>query len=274
MKRLLVVLGLALPLIAQQPTSPQPAVPPPTAAAYEIRVASSKIEVDGVLDEQAWQDSTVIPVEYEWLPGDNTKPPVRTDALVTFDAENIYLGFRAYDPKPSEIRANLMDRDSIATFVQDDHVTFMFDPFNDERRAFQFRVNPLGVQADAIFSQVEFVEDFSWDIIWASAGRITDEGYIVEVAVPVNQLRFPRTDGPQTWGVELGRSYPRSVRHRISANPRNRNNTCILCQVNKLTGFRGLEPGKNLEVVPTLTTTRTDTAPNFPTGGLEAGDTK
>lgn len=272
MKRLIVVLALAVPLAAQQPAAPQPA--PPTAQSYEVRAATSKIEVDGTLDEQAWQDATVIPVEYEWFPGDNTQPPVRTDALVTFDADNVYLAFRAYDPKPSEIRAHLMDRDSIATFVQDDHVTFMFDPFNDERRAFQFRVNPLGVQADAIFSQVEFVEDFSWDIIWASAGRITSEGYVVEVAVPVNQLRFPRTAESQTWGIELGRSYPRSVRHRISANPRDRNNTCLLCQVNKLTGFRGLEPGKNLEVAPTLTVTRTDTAPDFPVGGLEDGDTE
>ena len=274
MKRLIVVLALtfALPLAAQQPATPPAA--PPAAPSFEVRAATSKIEVNGVLDEQAWQDATVVPVEFEWLPGDNAKPPVRTDALVTFDADNVYVAFRAYDPKPSEIRAHLMDRDSIATFVQDDHVTFMFDPFNDERRAFQFRVNPLGVQADAIFSQVEFVEDFSWDIIWSSAGRINSDGYVVEVAVPVNQLRFPRTDGPQTWGVELGRSYPRSVRHRISANPRNRNNTCILCQVNKLTGFQGLEPGKNLEVAPTLTTTRTDTAPSFPNGGLESGDTK
>ena len=274
MKRLIVILALALPLTAQQPATPQPATPPPAAKSYEISAATSKIEVNGVLDEQAWQDATVIPVEYEWLPGDNTKPPVRTDAMITFDADNVYIAFRAYDPKPSEIRAHLMDRDTIVTFVQDDHVTFMFDPFNDERRAFQFRVNPLGVQADAIFSQVEFVEDFSWDIIWNSAGRITSDGYIVEVAVPVNQLRFPRSDGPQTWGVELGRSYPRSVRHRISANPRNRNNTCLLCQVNKVTGFRGLEPGRNLEVAPTLTTTRTDSAPDFPPAGLEDGDTK
>jgi Domain of unknown function (DUF5916)/Carbohydrate family 9 binding domain-like len=264
MTRLIAVLALALPLAAQ-----------PVAQKYEVRAATSKIEVNGVLDEQAWQDATLIPVEYEWLPGDNAKPPVRTDALVTFDADNVYIGFRAFDPKPSEIRAHLMDRDTIVTFVQDDHVTFMLDPFNDERRAFQFRVNPLGVQADAIFSQVEFVEDFSWDIIWSSAGRITAEGYVVEVAVPVNQLRFPRTDGPQTWGIELGRSYPRSVRHRISANPRSRNNNCILCQINKVTGFRGLEPGKNLEVAPTLTTTRTDEAGlAFPAGNLEGGDTK
>ena len=52
-------------------------------------------------------------------------------------------------PEPAEIRAHLADRDAITTFQQDDHVGFKFDAFNDERRAFQFRVNPLGVQADA-----------------------------------------------------------------------------------------------------------------------------
>lgn len=245
----------------------------PTAAAYEVSAAASAISIDGVLDEPAWETATVIPIAYEWLPGDNATPPVRTEALLTFDSDNIYAAFRAFDPDPSKIRAHLMDRDSIETFVQDDHVTLMFDPFNDERRAFQFRVNPLGVQADAIFSQNEGIEDFSWDIIWSSAGRITNDGYIVEIAIPVSQIRFPATRGPQTWGVELGRSWPRSARHRISANPRDRNSACLLCQINKVTGFQGLQPGRNLEVVPTLTATRTDRAgAAFPAGGLEGGE--
>ena len=68
----------------------------------------------------------------------------------------------------------------------------MLDTFNDERRAFEFRINPLGVQADAVFSELDGFEDFSWDAIWESAGRITDTGYVVEAAIPFNQLRFPR----------------------------------------------------------------------------------
>lgn len=114
---------------------------------------------------------------------------------MTFDRENLYVGFRAHDPRPREIRANLADRD---TPFMDDVVGFLVDPFNDERRGFQFRINPLGVQMDAIFSENEGYEDFSWDAIWASAGTITDDGYVVEVAVPFKSLRFPRTDEPQT----------------------------------------------------------------------------
>ena len=230
------------------------------------------LNIDGVLDEAAWSEATPIPLAFEWFPGDQVEPPVETEAFVTYDDDNFYIAFKASDPDPGAIRAHLMDRDTINTFIQDDHVTFMLDTFNDERRAFQFRVNPLGVQADAIFSQVEFVEDWSWDIIWDSAGKITDFGYVVEVAVPLNQLRFPRTDGEQTWGIEFGRSYPRAVRHRISANRRDRNNICILCQIDKVTGFEGLKPGRNIELDPTLTANRTDTREDFPDGPMEAGD--
>jgi len=244
----------------------------PAAAPFAVSRATSAIEVDGVLDEDAWAGATVIPLDYEWLPGDNVAPPVRTDALITYDDRNLYIAFRAYDPDPSEIRAHLMDRDSIDTFVQDDHVTILIDAFNDERRAFQFRVNPLGVQADAVFSDVDGIEDFSWDAIWDSAGRVTAEGYELEVAIPLNQLRFPPSTEPMIWGISLGRSYPRSLRYRISSNPRDRGRACVLCQVNKVIGFENLQPGRNVEIDPTVTAGRTDTRPDLPGGSLEKAE--
>lgn len=256
----------------------QTAAPEPASADglrhYEVQRAASRIEVDGTLDEQAWSSALVFDVPYEWQPGDNAEPPVKTDFLVTYDNDNLYVAFKAYDPRPAEIRAHLMDRDLIDTFIQDDHIVLMIDSFNDERRGFQFRVNPLGVQADAVFSQNEGIEDWSFDMIWASAGRITEEGYIVEMAIPLNQIRFPRTAEAQTWGFDVGRSYPRSVRHRIAAARRDRGNTCVLCQVVKVTGFENLEPGRNLEVTPTVTANRNDVAASGgrQPGPLQSGD--
>jgi hypothetical protein len=261
-----ILLLLAAGASGQTPESAKPL----KGAHFSVRATTANIDVDGVLDESAWSDATVIPLIYEWFPGDNIAPPVATETLVTYDSRNLYVAFRAHDPRPGEIRAHLMDRDSIATFVQDDHVTLMLDPFNDERRGFQFRVNPLGVQADAIFSQIEGIEDFSWDIIWESAGRITSEGYVVEIAIPLNQIRFPQSSDVQTWGFDAGRSYPRNVRHRISASPRDRNETCLLCQVDKVTGFQRLEAGRNLELDPTVTATRSDRAP-FPSRQFQSG---
>jgi hypothetical protein len=262
---------LCLPALA----AAQPQPPAPAASAkvtFPITRAASAIRVDGVLDEDAWKKATVVPLSIEWMPGDNVPPPVETECLVTYDAKNLYVAFRAHDPRPSEIRAHLMDRDDTDTLIQDDHVGMMIDTFNDERRAFQFRINPLGVQADAIFSEQDGVEDFSWDMIWNAVGRITSEGYVVETALPLKQLRFPAGAGLQTWGFEAFRSYPRNVRHRISSQRRDRSKGCILCEENKISGLEGLAQGRNLEFDPTGTFSRTDELAAQTDGGLTKGD--
>ena len=68
--------------------------------------------MDGELDEAAWAAATVMPLPYEWAPTDNAPPPVETECLVTFDDDNLYVGFRAHDPQPRQIRAYLADRDT------------------------------------------------------------------------------------------------------------------------------------------------------------------
>jgi len=242
-------------------------------ARFDIVKASGPIKIDGVLDEEAWAKAPAIPLPYEWQPGDNIPPPVETQCLVTYDLRNLYVAFRCFDPAPKKIRAHLMDRDDTDTLILDDHVSFMIDSFNDERRAFQFRVNPMSVQADANFSESEGYEDFSWDAIWEAKAKITDWGWAVEVAIPLGQLRFRESEGPKTWGFEAGRSWPRDTRHRISSHVQSRNVNCILCQFNKLTGFEGITSGQNIEVNPTVTAGRTDAMDMsaFPDGSLERG---
>jgi hypothetical protein len=246
----------------------------PQARNYTVKRAVSPIKIDGVLDEEAWKYPEKIELPFEWMPGDNIPAPVRTECLVTYGRSKFFIAFRCFDPKPGKIRAHFMDRDSIDTFIQDDYVSFVIDTFNDQRRAFQFRVNPLGVQVDGVFSELEGYEDFSWDTIWESAGRITRFGYVVEAAIPFNQLRFPKDKGTQTWGFEANRSYPRIDRHRLISHVRDRNKSCILCQMNKLTGFSGISPGKNLEFDPTITASRTDKRDPFPPGDLNPGKIK
>ncbi|MGB6853396.1 MAG: DUF5916 domain-containing protein [Thermoanaerobaculia bacterium] len=270
----LIGLGLTMGAVAMGPVRGQEET---VTVAREVKVfevprATSEIEIDGELDEPAWQEAAVIPLIYEYFPGNNIPPPVETEGLVTYDDSRLYIAFRAFDPEPRRVRAHLMARDEINTFVQDDHVTIMLDTFNDERRAFQFRINPLGVQADAIFSEVDGIEDWSWDMIWASAGRVTNDGYVVEVSFPFEQLRFQKTQEVQTWGIELGRSYPRSSRHRITDSVRDRDRSCIICQFNKISGLEGLEPGRNLELDPTVTAVRTDELDEFPEGDLVEAD--
>jgi len=234
---------------------------------FEITRAASPIRIDGVLDEAAWETAAAIPVDHQWSPGDTEPAPVATTALVTYDDDRLYIAFRAADPEPALIRARYADRDAP---TDDDTVGFMIDPFHDGRRAFQFRINPLGVQMDAVNSDVEGSEDFSWDAIWDSAGRITAEGYVVEVALPFRQLRFPATRDVQTWGFMAMRDWPRSLRHRMRSLITDQDRNCLVCQLQDLAGFERLETGRNLEVTPTLTGQLSEERQGYPGGRFES----
>ncbi len=240
---------------AQQPAPQTAPAVRPERQTFTIKPASSAIVVDGELNEAAWANATEIPLLYEWQPGDNVPARLETICLVAFDAERLYIAFRAKDPKPEDIRAHYADRD--VPFL-DDTVGFMIDTFNDRRRAYQFRINPRGVQMDAINSDVDFSEDWSWDAIWDAEGRITADGYTVEVAVPFSSLRFPAGQDVQTWGFSAARDVPRSMRTRLRSTYTDRNQNCLVCQFDSITGLQGITPGRNIEFDPTVTVARTD----------------
>jgi hypothetical protein len=231
---------------------------------YVVPKCNCGIVIDAVLDEPAWGDALVLALNYEVQPGENIPPPVKTEVLLTYDGDNLYAAFRCYDPDPSAVTAHISDRDDVSS--SDDWVALILDTFNDERRSFDVLVNAAGVQEDFIETATG---GGSWDAIWDSAGRITDWGYAVELAVPFKQLRFQRSDGPQTWSFDAVRSYPREHRHHIGAFPRDRGNNCYLCQAVKISGFEGATPGSNIEIAPTLTGVRTEIRDGFPDGEFE-----
>ena len=246
---------LASSMLAAQ-EAPAPSVAPSAETAPAIVPhTSDSIEVDGVMNEPFWDDALVIELDTETFPRENMPAPIATFVHVIENGSHLLIAFDARDPEPENIRAYLSDRDSS---FNDDFIGVVLDTFNDQRRAFEFFVNPLGVQMDMTMDDVNGGEDTSWDAIWDSAGGITAEGYVVEVAIPFSQLRFQRTDGPQTWGFEAVRYYPREDRVRLAPKPRERGRNCYLCQLDKVTGFANVEPGRGLEVVPSVTASRTD----------------
>jgi hypothetical protein len=245
--------------------------PRPEARTFVASQTTAAVRVDGVLDDAAWSAAQPFDLPYEYFPSDNTPAPVRTECRIAYDDAALYFGCTAFDPEPGRIRANFTDRDAA---LGDDNVSLILDPFHDQRRAFQFRINPLGVQMDATYSEMDKTEDFSWDAIWTSAGRRTEDGYVVEAAIPFTALRFPGTGDVQTWGIIAGRTWPRNVVHRVRSAFLSRNDACILCQADRLTGLQGMRPGRGIELTPTLTTRRSDLRAQFPDGALESGEVK
>ncbi len=223
---------------------------------YPVPRIEGKVQADGVLAESVWQEALVLSLDYEVKPGENIPPPVRTEVLIAYSSEFLFVAFKAYDPEPEKIRARYRERDNI---YADDYVGISLDTFNDERNAFWLSCNPLGAQGERIEIDGTGV---TWDAIWDSGGRIHDWGYAVEMVIPFRSLRFQHTDEDQVWGIDAVRSYPRHARHHIGLFPRLRNRNCYLCQEEKIVGFAGVKPGKNIELDPTISAHRLEQREN------------
>lgn len=238
-----------------------------TTEPYHVPRTESVIRVDGSLDDEGWSGALVMELKYETTPGENIPAPVKSEILITYSQTHFYIAFRCFDPEPAAIRAHLSDRDSAWS---DDRVVAILDTFNDQRHAYIFCTNPLGVQMD--YTNSEGNDDTSWDAIWDSAGSITEWGWAVEMAIPFSSIRFPRGGHNQTWGLIAVRLYPRNQQHWFNIVPSDRNNNCMLCQAAKIEGFEGVRPGRNIEITPTLTSARTDARPDFPFGEFVSRD--
>ena len=258
--------ALCAPVLAQTPLSPPS---PDTIPGGRIPQLQGDIVIDGELGDAGWQGALVQEIAYEIQPGDNTPAPVRTTVRIGYTTDALYVSFKAQDSDPSAIRAHLRDRDSA---FSDDWVGVFMDTFDDQRRGYEFVVNPLGVQADLINDATTGNEDASWDGLWSSAGRITEEGYEVEMRIPFSTLRFRNDGGDKRWGISLFRNWPRDKRHQLASHKVPRESNCFLCEWATYEGMAGVQQGRNLEVVPTLTMGKLQTR-DVPGGPWRSGET-
>jgi hypothetical protein len=138
-------------------------------------------------------------------PNDGDPASEATTAYISYDQDNLYVAFVCRDRDPSRLRARLSKRDAIS---QDDQVLVMLDTFHDRRRSYLFAVNPLGVQADALSSEGRD-DDYSFDAVWRSSGRLTPEGFVALMTIPFKSLRIS-SDAAGTWGLAVSRVIPRN----------------------------------------------------------------
>ncbi len=216
----------------------------------ETARASGDIRVDGKLDEAAWSSAARAGNFVERFPGDNLEPQVQTEALVTYDDENLYVGFICRDD-PERIRATMSQRDQ---YGNDDEVVLCLDTYGDAAWAYEFCVNPYGVQKDMLWTKTHG-EDAGFDLVWESAAHVNDAGYTVEMAIPFTSLRFPNQD-VQTWRVDFQRNHPRESYRVYSWSANTHDEQCWPCQWGTVNGILGVRPGKGLEILPSFVSTQ------------------
>jgi len=203
--------------------------------------------IDGKLDDEVWKTAAVFKDFVQNRPVDLVAPSEPTEVRIGYDSKFLYVGFRAYDER-GKVRATIGKRDAI---FDDDWVGIWLDTFNDGRRAYELIFNPLGVQADAIFTE-GVNEDFSVDIVHESKGVVLEDGYTVEVAIPFKSLRY-EAGKDKKWGLHLLRTIKRLNNEQSSWMPISRDNSSLLGQEGHVTGLEGLSTERTIELIPSLT---------------------
>ncbi len=232
------------------------AATPSPSTGYSIPHSQLAAKIDGQLTDDIWRDAKTISLDLVNAPWKNKPSPVNTEAKIVENGEFIYISFIAQDPKPELIQAFLGDRDSRWS---DDIVGIKLDTYNNRRLNYEFFVNPFGVQMDSIKNVMTGTSNDSWNGIWDSFGKITKDGYQVEIAIPYRILNFEDNNDTKTWAFELVRVYPRDSLLRISHMPLDRNNDCWLCQAPEIKGFKNAKTGTNVMITPAIVANKNDT---------------
>ena len=145
----------------------------------EIKRVLNAINIDGDLTDIEWGQAGGTNYFVEIDPGENIIPPEKTEVKVAYDDQNLYVAFWAFaDPK--DIRASFQKRDRA---WMDDFVAIYLDTYGDANAGTMIGANPYGIQMDAL-NNGNGNDDPSFDLVYESKGKITDDGYQVEMAIP------------------------------------------------------------------------------------------
>jgi len=139
------------------------------------------ISIDGRLDDPAWSQAVSFDAPIEVDPRENTPALQRTDIRIVYTQDMLYVAFVCHDSSIADLRSHISDRDRL---YADDYVILIIDTYGDAQKAFEFFVNPVNVQGDALRAGEN--EDDSYEMVWQSAASIHDSLWIVELGIPFN----------------------------------------------------------------------------------------
>ena len=173
----------------------------PPSTSLLIRKTSAPIQLDGLLDEEAWQNAEVADSFYQILPTDSSYAYTPTEVRVCHDDQFFYIGAIVHQARTDYIISSLK-RDF--DWGESDEFHVNIDPFQDKLNGFHFAVSPLNVQREGLIDNGRDV-NMDWDNKWYSAVHNEEERWTVEIAIPFKTLRYKNKSGKNTWQINFAR---------------------------------------------------------------------
>ncbi len=215
------------------------------AAQKEVQAVrtNESMAIDGKLKESVWQTEGYSQFTQS-DPYDGEKPTEKTTVWIAYDDKALYVAAFLYDSQPKLITKLLGRRDD---YVDSDWFFFSVDPYYDRRTGYRFAVNPANSICDwTLFNDLS--EDATWDGVWEWMSSINEKGWIVEMRIPYNQIRFPKKD-EYVWGVNFSRIIRRKNERMIYAwVPKEE--SAFVSRFARLEGIKDIRPGRHIELLP------------------------
>ncbi|MCY3488396.1 MAG: carbohydrate binding family 9 domain-containing protein [Bacteroidetes bacterium] len=188
----------------------------------EAASATSLILIDGVLDEEDWQQASPAMEFLQATPKEGELATFKTQVRILHDQRVLYVGATLHDTEPHRIRRTLGPRDQ---FNHADWFSIALDANNDKQSAFHFAVNAAGGRVEGfevdgiapskwttsdVFGEELFQFDPSWDAEWTAKVKVDSVGWTLEMAIPISLLRITSLRNRE-WGINFRRWVARAA---------------------------------------------------------------
>ncbi len=202
-----------------------------------------EIKMDGRLNEPAWQGVPATREFVTYSPSIGKPAGHQTRVRVVYNDRAIYFGAFMQDD-PDKILRGLSKRDE--EDVNADKFWVTLNPYNDGKNIFKFVVTAANVRSDIKISPRN--EDRAWDAVWDSKVSVVDSGWVVEMEIPYDAIRFPKKE-QQTWGVNFWRLIRRE-RKTLSWDLVDRTRDNEGSQYGELVNIHDIDPPFRLSLFP------------------------
>lgn len=205
-------------------------------------INSSPPRIDGILDDESWQEGYWSGNYRQYLPAEGADPSELTELKILYDDDNLYMAIRAHDAHPDKIDRQMGRRDEFTG----DIVGICFDSYFDHRTGFEFDLTAAGSKIDLILMNQGW--DTNWDAVWYGKVGLEDSAWIAEFQVPLSQLRYGKNE-KQIWGLHAWRWINRNQEEdQWALQPRD--NLMPLYYIGELHGIEGISRKRRIELLP------------------------
>ncbi len=224
-----------------------------------IHKTSTPVIIDGIDNDEAWQQAETAKNFFMVLPMDTSLAKVKTEVKVSYDEHNFYLLAVCYNKLQGANMVESLRRDF--NFTNNDNFLVFIDPFEDQTTGFSFGTNANGAQWDGTMYEGGKV-DLNWDNKWVSSVKDYPDKYIFEAAIPFKTLRYKKN--MLQWGINFSRNDLKTTeKSSWTPVPRQFPTASLAYTGTLLWDSAPPEPRSNISIIPYFLTS---TAKDFRTG--------